>query len=111
MSFFQKGSKRQTQAAVARGQAGGSNCCQIVFIDPIYAERRPRICVSIDGIQASPVMHVSQVRARAVFWLWLKGPGLNQGEVCFLWQAMHNTISCLTRKAAPRMVRISAVFH
>ncbi|CAE6909244.1 RECQL4 [Symbiodinium natans] len=41
----------------------GSTVREIVFIDPIYAERRPRICVSIDGIQA-----------------------------------MHNTISCLTRK-------------
>jgi len=41
----------------------GGTVREIVFIDPIYAERRPRICVSIDGIQA-----------------------------------MHNTISCLTRK-------------
>eukprot|EP00434_Breviolum_minutum_P029317 symbB.v1.2.025930.t2/scaffold2553.1/size78617/4 len=30
----------------------GGTLREIVFVDPIYADRRPRICVSIDGIQA-----------------------------------------------------------
>eukprot|EP00972_Heterocapsa_arctica_P102324 15076929-Heterocapsa_arctica.AAC.1 len=30
----------------------GGRVCEMVFVDPVHAESRPRICVSAQGIQA-----------------------------------------------------------